>query len=598
MKDKLITFYKTIETPKILSLLLVFFSYETMQVIRADAGWIVCVFVYVLCYISGQRFGSNFRKVNTSLTKTWQVLLFFLLYLYFFFSLIGVAFLEPSGMASFTLEPYLFLPMAIIWPFPLYVQIFVWMGAVLNRSLHGETPFPIKWKILAFIVLALNYSIWILAFNPCASTYDSALLFNQAHVMGIEPMLNWHPPFYAIVLHFLLKICDSATFLICIQCIAFAFLIIRVLGLFLKKGISKKIVVILYVVLGFSFNNVIQLITLWKDIPYTLSILWLTIVLAELILVNGKISRIWYIEFFFSLLFTALFRQNGIVPAIAAAVFITVYFIRKKKLLSLLPVVAFIVALVIIEGPVYSFYKVENKPGLKYFALSNDIIGTYYAGCDSSDDVMKMLNEITSNDPDHWAFDSYYVKYNKDALGDYSVPEFLSVYVRTFFEHPSEMTREFAKRTSVIWSITKPPKEFESCVNELGEWHQIPNYAYSYPWRVNTDLTYIISSISNRLTQNYVIYILAWRSALYFLAILFSLYFVSKKKKMLYLLPFVPILFNVLSLIVGSGWTDYRYYWPTVITALFLVGYTRIILAPEKKASKDIPLKAECPADA
>ena len=112
----------------------------------------------------------------------------------------------------------------------------------------------------------------------------------------------------------------------------------------------------------------------------------------------------------------------------------------------------FIITLIIIDGPVYSFYKVQSVPGLKYIAMSNDIIGTYYDECDSSDDVMKMLNAITNNDPDHWEFNSYYIStYNSEALKDYSVPEFLSVYIRTFFEHPSEMANEFAKRNSEIW---------------------------------------------------------------------------------------------------------------------------------------------------
>ena len=597
MKDKLIAFYRTIETPKITSVLLVFLCHETLKAIRTEAGLTVCILTYLLCYIAAQRFSRNYQKAKVSLSNKWQTLLFFLLYLYFVFSLLGIAFLEPYQLDAFPYDRYLFLPMAIAWTFPLFLQLLMWVDAAFSRSLPGETQFPLKWKIFAFAGLAASYSIWILAFNPCISTFDTGFLFNQAHIMGLEPILNWHPPFYAIVLHFLLKICDSATFLICVQCTAFAFLILRLLTLLLKKGISKKTAIFLYAVLGFAFNNVIQMITLWKDIPYMISILWLTVVLADLILTSGKLSKIWYVEFFFSLLLTALFRQNGIVPAIAAAVFITVYFIRRKKFLSLIPIAAFIMALVIIQGPVYSFYKVEDKPGLKYIALSNDIIGTYYAGCDTSDDVMKMLNEITENDPDHWRFNSYYSKYNSDALEDYSIPEFVSIYARTFFEHPSEMLNEFTKRNSIIWSIIKPGRDIRAWVNYTGEWHQNPEYEYTYPWRVPLVLTDGLSSVSNYLTDNSLIYILAWRTGAYVLGILFLLYFISKKKKMLYFIPFLPVLFNLFSLLAGSGWTDYRYYWPTAIMALFLMAYTRIILAPEKEPAEIVNPKADCPTD-
>ena len=90
---------------------------------------------------------------------------------------------------------------------------------------------------------------------------------------------------------------------------------------------------------------------------------------------------------------------------------------------------------------------------------------------------------------------------------------------------------------------------------------------------------------------------IAWRTAIYFLAILFLLYFTAGKRKMFFFLPFVPILFNVLSLIAGSGWSDYRYYWPTAVIAVFLMGYTRIVLASGKEDAKRMAPKEACPAD-
>ena len=136
----------------------------------------------------------------------------------------------------------------------------------------------------------------------------------------------------------------------------------------------------------------------------------------------------------------------------------------------------------------------------------------------------------------------------------------------------------------------------EACVDYLEE-YQDSVYQYSYPWRVQNSLSDVLSGISNRLSGNGVIYILAWRTGIYVLGILFLLYFISKKKKMLYFIPFLPVLFNLFSLLAGSGWTDYRYYWPTAIMALFLMAYTRIISAPEKEPAEIVNPKADCPTD-
>ncbi len=52
-----------------------------------------------------------------------------------------------------------------------------------------------------------------------------------------------------------------------------------------------------------------------------------------------------------------------------------------------------------------------------------------------------------------------------------------------------------------------------------------------------------------------------------------------KKKAAFYILPFIPIALNVFSLFVASGWSDYRYYWPSMLTAAILIPYTLIVQA-------------------
>ena len=48
---------------------------------------------------------------------------------------------------------------------------------------------------------------------------------------------------------------------------------------------------------------------------------------------------------------------------------------------------------------------------------------------------------------------------------------------------------------------------------------------------------------------------------------------IQKEKRLRFLIPYIPILGNLFSLLVSSGWTDYRYYWPSMTIGLLLLFY-------------------------
>ena len=578
-KTKLI--YERIKVPTLFSILVTYCCYLSLMPVWDEAGYGVCIVTCFLSYISATLFKDNLKSIRGMADSWWKKALTLLLFIYFNVSVYGIVFLEYNGMESFKYDRKYYVLVSLIWVTPLFFAFLVFVSNMLLTSKGEVTSLSWKCKFLGFILLVINYSIWLYAFNPCISSPDSADLFKQAHRMVTVPMVNWHPPFYAIVLSFLVKICDSAAFLIVVQCLAFSVLIISMVDYLLTIGCKPVVAALVYFLLGFAFNNVIQMISLWKDIPYMISILWLTFLLAQFIMQKFEMKITWHIEFVFAMVFTALFRQNGIMPAMAVAVFVIGTAFVKKKYKVLVSVFCFVVIIVLIEGPVYSFYKIEHQPGLKYFALANDIVGTYYDVNEPSEEVIKMVNEITENDPDNFAYNSYWTNYNSAALGNYSVPEFLSIYIDTTVQHPRAMLKHFMRRNSVLWSIIKPNEEISASVNRLGEFYYEGDY--SYPARVANSITDLFSRITSSLTANKLVYIFAWRTGIYTLFLLAILLYALLKNRPLSIMVFLPVLFNILALYGASGWTEYRYYWPIAVMAVFVIPFMKKYINMEQE---------------
>lgn len=562
-------------TPYALTTVLLCFI--TLKPMRYDAGLGVCILVLFFSYISSLRLDRNYNYMKGFVHGRISVFWLIILYIYFCFSIYGLVFLENDGLDGFPYGTVMYIVMSSVWTCPLFIQVMVLLYDFLFRSKNSESDMSRKAKAGAVLILMLNYGLWLYAFNPCIGAVDSYRMYYWAHIIGTEPMLNWHPPFYALVLSFLLKIFDSAVFIVLVQCFAYSVLVVQMVAYLMRKGMPRTMALVVYLAAGFAFNNTIQMLSLFKDTPYTISILWLTFLLVRFVYDGEKLSWSWYIEMLFAMVCTAFFRQNGIMPVGAAIVVMLVLSFVKKNYRLLAVISVTVVCFVLIKGPLYSYYKVIDFPGMKYFAMTNDLIGSYYACDDPTEEVVVMVNEITDNNPQEWYHTSYYTGYyDADTpLNDYPVSKFMYIYIKSFVEHPKAMLLEILRRNTVVWSIVKPVEEGGDCINFLEADHPEEALEYEYAYRNPNVMTGLLTELCNRLTDSSIIYVLAWRASIYVLMLVITLYFVIIVKAYKTLTVFVPVVFNILSLIIGSGWAGYRYYWPNALMSVLILLFLR-----------------------
>lgn len=527
---------------------------------------------YALCLLSLYKRETVSEGLSEIFDRFWKKILQAVLEIYAVLSVTGVYFLKTTYAYEVEYNGLLYFVMSFCWVCPVIQYCIVYLIRWSDTIVFSDQKARLSTRWILMGIMMVPCILFLIAFNPAITTIDSVTCLSMADSLWKPDtiIINWHPPFYALFLALLLKICASISFLIVVQQICFATVFVDGILFLYQCGYSRKMLGIFYIFIAFGISNLIQLTTLWKDIPYMISLMWLTLLLMKFVMRNStyKSNPGWYIQFVTAVIFTGFFRQNGILPALAIIVIFPIAAKFSKK--AVCSSAACILLIMAINGPLYKSMNVESAPQLMFASLANDIMNSYYEGKTVSDEAMGVINRITNNDPDGFGYFPHVVNCNPDEPQGYSVAEFLGIYCENFFRNPKETIMAVAARNTVIWSIAKPYDEGASLVNNLGECNELS----LYPRRIPNRLTHILTDLCNRIAESKIIYLFIWRTGIYNLLIIMMILLSlcsPKKQKLFHMMPYIPIAANVMALFISSGWSDYRYYWPSMSIGLFLL---------------------------
>lgn len=552
-------------------------SYITLTPLSGQISESIQIILYIGLIFSLVKLESNIKKVSLLFFKRWHKILLFLLEIYSVFSVVGMYILDSTVVYEIRYADIIYLILSYIWIRPIVLAVLAVLLCNMNQwidNTNQKVSLASKLKLISISLLPCI--IFLIGFNPAITSTDSEYCFNLAHKIWSPgfSMTNWQPPFYIFVLNLLIKVCDSITFISILQVIFFSVVFVDGLLYLYQKGVSKKVVIAIYCFITFAVSNIIQLITLWKDIPYMISLMWLTILLIKYVLDKEvyETNSGWHIQITMALVFTALFRQNGILPAFAIIILLPIIFKKTKRLIIVSSIS--ILLLLLVKIPLYNAMNVSPAPQLKFFSLANDIMYSYYRGKPISNGAMEIVNKVTNNDPDNFNYNAYYVAYNGNEPQGYSTIEFIKIYIKNMLDNPRDSIMAILIRNTDIWSIVKPKDEIPGCVNQIGETNTYMENVY--PFRKTNILTIELEKICNWITNNSVLFVLYWRSGIYNLLIIILaliLLLHINRHKIQYALPFIPITMNIFTLCVSSGWSDFRYFWPSMTISLMLLCY-------------------------
>ena len=396
------------------------------------------VILYIISLISTVNYTKKIEYISSLIDYTWKKVLIILLYVYAAFALVGQRIWIYPLSIKLTVAGLFVFVCTIFWFIPVVQSILYYMEKVCLYS-FTSIPKMKTWKFVAASVLILLLpAVYILfAYNPGISSMDTVVTM-VTNAQNLQGMADWHPAFYCMILSIIEKVWNSTYSIIIVQYFFWIYVVLELILYLRKKGIRESILIAVILFTGFNAGNIIHINTIWKDIPYTLSLFWALIIIAKISIDFEKYKCKWYIylEIIVALVGVCLYRKNGVVSFIIIT--IPLVFILRKNIRLLVALAISFALILTIKGPVYNYFEVQDtgKHGM-YVGLGQDILGVYYAGGEVSASTFQMINRMTDYNNAEYSYNPTWSNQSMDL--NVGVKEFVFNYVDTFLKNPIMM---------------------------------------------------------------------------------------------------------------------------------------------------------------
>ncbi len=496
-----------------------------------------------------------------------------LLYIYAAFALVGQRILIYPLSLKIRIAGVVVFVVTVLWFIPVIqtlLYILDWLTTKVfstNRTMN-KVRF-IAWALTLLLVPAI-YNLY--ANNPGISSYDTrSCMIYSAH--NLHGMNDWHPAFYCMVLGAILKVWDSTYAVIIMQYFFWSYVFLELLLYLRKKEMRDSVLMAAALFTGINAANFLHLNTIWKDIPYTISLLWVLVLLSKLSFDYEEYRKKWYIYLEMVVALTGVFfyRKNGIVPFIVISVMMIIILRKSMKIWF----TVFITAAVIltIRGPVYDFFEVQSsdRDGA-YIGLGQDILGVYYANGELSQDTLSMINVMTSYNNAEYSYTPTWS--NQSYNLDVEPKEFILNYIDTFMKNPVLMLRAVVAREDAIWNIYAGADSRLGCVNSYGTMDGQIDWNDYYPRRKYNALYTRMAMATDYTANTQWIAAIEWRCGFFtLLGLAAFIYAYMRYGIRKYIIILAPVIGQILGLVLSTGWSDFRYFWP-----LNLMNFASILL--------------------
>lgn len=419
----------------------------------------------------------------------------------------------------------------------------------------------------------------ILIFNSGNITSDTLDQYQQAH--GMIQLSDHHPVVHTFFERFLYYIVDSTMFIAICQVIVYSLVMARA-GIYLKKrGMTDKEIYLFLSLNVLWLPTIVNIVTLWKDIWFSVFLLWLVILLAEL--VDDSIGffnrKMRVLELFISLCGVSTFRHNGIMILIGM-ILLFIIVALNKKLYKIFPVCLLLVVVVLggkkiilkncDVSPNGSIVSVVLFHGLAYKQYLNEPLlfeTQQYMDSILPPDIAK--KQYYSYSANSYMFDEIVTEYNTmNKFRNSDLKEVLQLYIKEFLKSPYLILKDRLYGTDLLWNVFRPKEAYNYMYevnvedNELGI------------ERIHTPYEKTLQCIL-KTTETYEP--LFWRGGLYIDILVILLLSEILKKRYRTLIIVSPIILNIGSLFLSMAWQEYRYVWFLTLVTPFVFGILYVL---------------------
>lgn len=432
---------------------------------------------------------------------------------------------------------------------------------------------PSRWGWLAPAgVCAASWSFYLLSFWPGFMTADSIDQWTQ---MTRGPLSNQHPAYHTLTNWLLTRVWESPAAVAITQIVAlslaFAFAL-RELG---RWGAPAWLRGVLTVLVALTPVNGAMVITLWKDIAYTISMLVLFTLLLQVARTRGEALRStrFLVGMGVTLTYTALMRHNGVLVVFALLggfILISPKALRRRAAVLALAVAS---TFVLMSGPLYKVLGVQPMNGLFAHIFQIHHVGAIVR---ASPESLTAADRQLLEDIQPWQVwrDNYYcyainpLVYNGKIDGNFfETPrkkEFTALWLRQVPKHLEVLAEHQACVTSMVWRILQPTDGYLYLFNFDMEPNRLGLVQEPKLPAVRQELVRVLNSSFKPKRLWWV-----WRPAPYlYLTLFLALIAAARLRSAWVLLPVVPVALNSAVLLGINLAQDFRYQYPVYVVAL------------------------------
>ena len=416
---------------------------------------------------------------------------------------------------------------------------------------------------------ALVWSLYWLAFHPGVVAYDPAVQWHQLVHGRYE---DWHPLLHTWLLGLLGRPFDSFAPVALAQVIATALLVGAMLARARRYGTPAWLVWATSLWFALSPAFAYHAIAVWKDTPFTLAIVGLTILLLDAV-ASRRLTLGRACGFGVLLATIALLRHNGAAAALAglAALAGAVGRTAPRRVLAAAGVALALVLLV--RGPVYRMVDVAPTPRLlRYATLLPQVAALVGAGAPLEPSDAAYLARILPLDRWRRPYECFtgVGLLHREPLRATPLEDepgrLPRIWARLVAERPDVAFRHWLCATGWVWRPRAPlyvgPLTRDGQVvdpNDFGmaTTPQLP--------ALHARLTRVLAA---SLRDGSLWRLLVWQPAVALYVLIVALgVLVVRARSLLPVLPFLPALGNTLGWLLTPFSPDARYQWPVEVLA-------------------------------
>lgn len=360
--------------------------------------------------------------------------------------------------------------------FCLFAIVFAWLAShqspvplaestAKRTALNFASTTNKKLWLACFLVLFASYFATLLLSFP--GTFSTDSYASISILQGELPWSNAHPVFYTLLIGPFVAL-GNAVGNMTVGLFAFSLVQLTLMAAvcsyacaWLRK-MGMPLLAVFAALAFFAFNPVIAryATTMWKDVPFAMTMLLAILQLFEIALTKGAViqSPRACIKLALLTLLTCLLRNNGIY-AMAAGVVVLIA-VWRKAWKWFMPMVGAIVLAQLISGPFYTSLGIEPSPFRESVGIPIQQISAVVAeGGKMTEEQLEVFSQLV--DPEAVAevyapYSSNFVKYHESFSDEWlnaHKKEFLQLYFEVGLKNPAIYTRAWIGATQGYWNM-------------------------------------------------------------------------------------------------------------------------------------------------